>query len=85
MGELLIRNLDDDVIANFEWRARMTGRSLEEIVRDALAAAAPLTPEERVALSDRLLEGQPILEFDVLEAIRFGREGHTEDGGQRDR
>lgn len=85
MGDILIRNLDDEVMASFEWRARMSGRSLEETIRDALAAAAPLTSEERVALSERLLEGQPILDFDVVEAIGLGREGYVEDDERRSR
>jgi len=85
MGDILIRNLDDEVMASFEWRARMSGRSLEETIRDTLAAAAPLTSEERVALSERLLEGQPILDFDVVEAIGLGREGYVEDDERRSR
>jgi plasmid stability protein len=74
MGEILIRNLDDEVMASFEWRARMSGRSLEETIRDALAAAAPLTSEERVALSERLREGMPKMDHDVLRYIRLGRD-----------
>lgn len=78
MGDILIRNLDDEVMASFEWRARMSGRSLEETIRDALAAAAPLTSEERVALSERLREGMPKMDNDVLRYIRMGRDDMIE-------
>jgi plasmid stability protein len=78
MGELLIKNLDDAVIARFKWRAEITGRTLEETIRDALEAAAPFTPEERMAASKRLLQGQEISDFDVLGAIRAGRGDESE-------
>lgn len=46
MGQLIVRNLDEDVLARLQRRARRHGRSLEEevrvILRNAVAAPAPL-------------------------------------------
>lgn len=49
MAQLLVRNLDDDVKAKLQRRARRHGRSTEEEVRDILRSAvreegAPLAP-----------------------------------------
>jgi len=49
MAQLLVRNLDDDVKAKLQRRARRHGRSTEEEVRDILRTAvreegAPLAP-----------------------------------------
>jgi plasmid stability protein len=51
MGQILIRNLDDDVIEVFKCRARIKGHSLEQEIRDLLNAHRRLTPEEKVAIS----------------------------------
>lgn len=62
MGQVLIRNLDDAVIADFKSAAVRNGRSLEAELRDALAAARPkvrLSIEEKLALSRRLTAGTP--------------------------
>mgnify|MGYP005863735611 FL=1 len=49
MAQLVVRNLDDDVKAKLQQRARRHGRSTEEEVRDILRSAvreegAPLPP-----------------------------------------
>jgi antitoxin FitA len=49
MAQLVVRNLDDDVKAKLQRRARRHGRSTEEEVRDILRSAvreegAPLPP-----------------------------------------
>jgi len=51
MGQILIRNLDDEVIARLKTKAELAGKSLEQSLRELLTAHAPLSPEERVALS----------------------------------
>ncbi len=51
MGQLLIRNLDDRVIATLRARATAAKRSLEAEARDALASAARLTPDEKIAMA----------------------------------
>ncbi len=75
MGQVLVRNLDDDIIERLKTKAELKGHSLEQELRDVIAAAAPLTPEEKVALSKRLRSLSPPLEgFDVRAAIRYGRD-----------
>lgn len=51
MGQVIIRNLDDQVIDRLKERAKRKGHSLEQELREALIHAAKLTAEERVALS----------------------------------
>jgi antitoxin FitA len=75
MGQVLVRNLDDNVIDNFKTKAEIKGHSLEQELREVLTAAAPLTPEEKVALSRKWRASMPLLEnFDVRAAIRHGRD-----------
>lgn len=59
MGQVLIRNLDDDVIAEYKRAAADHGRSLEAELREALRSASPRRQRDRddlVALSQRLRE-----------------------------
>lgn len=75
MGQVLVRNLDDGVIDNLKARAELKGRSLEQELRDILAAAAPLTPEEKVALYRKIrAKSPPLKDFDIRAAIRAGRD-----------
>lgn len=75
MGQVLVRNLDDRVIDNFKTKAELKGHSLEQELRDVLTTAAPLTPEEKVALSRSLRAmSPPLKDFDVRAAIRYGRD-----------
>jgi plasmid stability protein len=50
MGQVLIRNLDDDVIERLRLRATIKGASLEQELRDILTTASALTGEQREAL-----------------------------------
>ena len=50
MGQVLVRNLDDRVIESLKTKAELKGRSLEQELRDVLTNAAPLTPEEKIAV-----------------------------------
>lgn len=54
----IVLNLDDRLIERLKAKAALKGRSLEEEIRDIIDRAAPLTPEERVALSDRIRSRQ---------------------------
>ena len=53
MADLRI-DLEDDVIQRLTAAAELKGRTSEGEVRDIIARAAILTPEERVALSHRI-------------------------------
>jgi hypothetical protein len=75
MGQILVRNLDDKVIKNFKTKAELKGHSLEQELRNLITAAAPLTPEEKVALSLKWRGSMaPLKDFDVRAAIRHGRD-----------
>ena len=69
--------LDDSVIERLKVIAELKGRSLEEEVRDIIRRAAPLTPEERVALSDRIRAAQTrpseLLSEDLIREARDAR------------
>lgn len=74
MGQILVRNLDDEVIQRLKLRAELTGVSLEHFLRDTLTMAAPLTSEEKVAISRRLRAAFTADEWDTKGAIRWGRD-----------
>jgi plasmid stability protein len=75
MGQVLVRNLDDQIIESLKKKAEVKGHSLEQELRDILTRAAPLTAEEKVALSRKLRAmSPPLRDFDVRAAIRYGRD-----------
>jgi plasmid stability protein len=75
MGQVLVRNLDERVIESLKIKAALKGRSLEQELRDVLTRAAPLTPEEKVALFRKLRRtSEPLGEVDVRAAVRYGRD-----------
>ena len=75
MGQVLVRNLDDEVIEAIGLKAELKGHSLEQELRDILKAAAPLTPRERVALSRKIrgLQSKPA-KLDSTDVIRAARD-----------
>ena len=66
MAQLVVRNLDDDVKAKLQRRARIHGRSTEEEVRDILRNAVTGEDASRSPLGSRL-------------AARFAHVGLTEE------
>jgi plasmid stability protein len=74
MGQVLIRNLDDAVIECLRLRAELKGKSLEQELRDLLTRAAPMTSEEKIAVSRRLRAAFTTEEFDTKAAVRWGRD-----------
>jgi len=57
MGQVLIRNLDDELLADYRAAAKRNARSLEAELRAALMLAKPLSPRRRdelLAISDAL-------------------------------
>lgn len=54
MAQLLVRNLDDDVKAKLQRRARKHGHSTEEEVRSILRDAVAKEAEPRVGLGTRI-------------------------------
>lgn len=66
----IVLDLDDNLIQ----RLKLKGRTLEEEIREIIVRAAPLTPEERVALSDRIraMQAKPsdLLSEDLIREAR---------------
>lgn len=58
MGQVLIRNLDDKVIAAYREAAVRNQRSLEAELRETIARFRPRTPTEIAVIKTRLAEIQ---------------------------
>jgi plasmid stability protein len=73
----VVLDLDEGLIERLRAKASLKGRSLEEEIRDIIHRAAPLTPEERVALSDRIRSRQAkaseLLSEDLIREARDTR------------
>ena len=75
MGQVLIRNVDDQVIEKLKRKAEINGHSLEQELRNVITAAAPLTGQQKVALARRLRAlSPPMHDVDIRAAIRHGRD-----------
>ncbi len=76
MAQVIVRNLDDQVVATLKRKAELHGCSLEQELRDILSKAARLTKEERVALSKRFRAMTPpgVPQTDSAELIREDRD-----------
>lgn len=78
MGQIIVRNLDDAVIARLKERAMKAGQSLEQTVRDILSAAAKPSREdvwrEIDALRESMAARQGNVVLDPTELIREDRD-----------
>jgi antitoxin FitA len=54
MGQALIRNLDDELLADYREAAKANQRSLEAELREALRRARPLSPRRRETVLAKL-------------------------------
>lgn len=86
MGQVLIRNLDDALLADYRRVAKAGGRSLEAELRAALDRARPrpaLTTEELIALSRRLRAMTPhdARRIDSVAIIREARDRYEGPAG----
>ena len=75
MGQILVRNLDDAVIASLKRRAQMRRSSLEQTAREILAEAARPSKEEAWAALDRIRamsKPSTLNSIDILRAFRDG-------------
>jgi antitoxin FitA len=73
----VVLDLDERLIERLRAKATLKGRSLEEEIRDIIRRAAPLSPEERIALSDRIRSRQAkasdLLSEDLIREARDTR------------
>ncbi len=74
MAEVLIRDIPEETLASFRQKAELKGKSLEQELRDLMEAHRKLTPEERVALADRIRAGSRPGPALSLDEIRVGLE-----------
>lgn len=75
MGQVLVRNVDDETIESYKIKARLKGHSLEQEIRDLLEAHKPFTPQERVAVSRAIRSRtKAIAPSLTLDEIRVGLE-----------
>lgn len=75
MAQVLVRNLDDEVVARLRERARRAGRSLEQQLREILSAAAQPDRDEILAEMDRIRAMTPaVRQTDSAELIREDRD-----------
>jgi plasmid stability protein len=75
MAQVIVRNLDEQVVSSLKFKAELHGHSLEQELREILKRAAELSPQEKLALADRIaaMTPQP-LEDDSAELIREDRD-----------
>ena len=74
MGQVLVRNLDDAVIARLKDQAQARGTSLEQRIRDVLAGAAAPDRAETLAALDRIRAMSPATSPDSTPLIREDRD-----------
>jgi len=74
-GQVLVRNLDNEIVRAIKLKAALKGNSLEQELREIIRRAAPLTPEERLALSRKIrgMQRKPAT-LDSTELIREARD-----------
>ena len=76
MAQVIVRNLDDRLVASLKSKAALHGRSLEQELRQILSAAARLPKAERLALARRVRAMTPtgVTQTDSAELIREDRD-----------
>jgi plasmid stability protein len=74
MAQVLVRNLPDDVVARLKARAANENKSLEQLVRDILEREAVLPKTLLLEELRKLRESMPVVDFDIAEMIREGRD-----------
>lgn len=75
MGQILIRNIDDEVLERFRQQARREGKSAEQLAREAIAEKAKPSREEIIKRVDEIrARSKPVMDFDIVAEIRRDRE-----------
>ncbi|GIK82309.1 MAG: ribbon-helix-helix protein, CopG family [Pseudorhodoplanes sp.] len=74
MVDILVRNVDKATAERLKRKAKAAGKSLSEIAREALAAAAKPSREEAWAEIDRIREKIGKVSGDSTEIIREWRD-----------
>jgi antitoxin FitA len=74
MGQVIIRNLDDAVVANLKRMAARDGKSLEQFLRDVLAETALADREGFVEFAKGMRERSRPAFKDATDLIREDRD-----------
>ena len=76
MASMVIRNIPDDVFERFKQRARIEGKSAEQLAREALAEKAKPSREEIIRRMDDIRSrSKPV---DLETALRIMEEARAE-------
>jgi len=82
MAQALIRNIDDDLLADYREAAEANHRSLEAELREALRIARPLSRKRRtelIAAADRIRAMTPdIPQTPSEQLVREDRDGYRD-------
>ena len=75
MGQVIVRNLDDEVVVALKRKARLHGRPLEQELREILTTAARLSRHDKAALASKITSMTPReLKTDSADLIRADRD-----------
>lgn len=80
MGQLLVRQIDDDVLAALKERAAAEGKPLERLAREVLGEAARPTRADVMAKLAKLRASGTPSDMDLVAAIRAGRDDEFDEG-----
>jgi plasmid stability protein len=83
MGQVLIRNVDDALLADYREAAIRHERSLEAELREALKRAKPITPKRKeelleLAMRIRAMTPKGVYQTPSEQLVREDREGHRD-------
>lgn len=72
---LTVSGIDAPTLARLKAKAELTGRSIEDVARDLIVEGAILSPDERLAIADRVRARSPALhDIDMAAIIRQDRD-----------
>lgn len=75
MGQILVRNIEDDVLERFRQQAKREGKSAEQLAREAIQAKAKPSREEILnELAELRSRTKPSIDLDIVAEIRKDRE-----------
>ena len=75
MAQVIVRNLDDRVVATLKQQAKRRGRSLEQELREILARAAKPSRADALRVADEIRRAAPPQRTDSTDLIREARDG----------
>lgn len=74
MGQVIIRNIDDAVLARLREKAERANRPLEQTLREILAAAARPSKQEVLARLDEIRARSAYTTIDAADLVREDRD-----------